>query len=190
MHGKISSAGSFQEQLSRNVILIERFEVLQDRIEILVSNTTDEEAYHQCRKLWNNFDFIGEIRDYFQRARVSSVSTVRLANTSTPMSETTVPLRLPPISLPSFHDELGEWIFHDSFESMVNRNESLTNIERFHYLKFALKSKTSRVLRSLAMSDDNYMTARKFVAWSPRGCIIRVDFNSVCLTPINRRFLQ
>lgn len=46
---------------------------------------------------------------------------------------------------------------------MVNRNESLTNIERFHYLKFALKSKTSRVLRSLAMSDDNYMTARKLL---------------------------
>lgn len=50
MHGKTSSAGSLQE-LNRNIILIERFEVLQDRIEVLVSNTTDEEAYHQCRKL-------------------------------------------------------------------------------------------------------------------------------------------
>lgn len=42
---------------------------------------------------------------------------------------------------------------------MVNRNNSLTNIERFHYFKFALKIAASRALALLEMSEDNYAAA-------------------------------
>lgn len=39
---------------------------------------------------------------------------------------------------------------------MVNRNDSLSNNEKFHYLKFALKNEASQTLTSLEMSEDNY----------------------------------
>lgn len=42
---------------------------------------------------------------------------------------------------------------------MVNCNDSLSNIEKFHYLIFALKDEVSRVLTSLEMSEDNYAIA-------------------------------
>lgn len=42
---------------------------------------------------------------------------------------------------------------------MINRNDSLSNIKRFYYLKCALKGEASRVLKSLEMSEDNYAAA-------------------------------
>lgn len=38
---------------------------------------------------------------------------------------------------------------------MVNRNDSLSNIEK-NYLKFALKNEATQTLTSLEMSEDNY----------------------------------
>ncbi|KOX70440.1 hypothetical protein WN51_05394, partial [Melipona quadrifasciata] len=62
--------------------------------------------------------------------------------------------------LPEFHGSLGEWVcFRDTFDSMVNRNESLTNIDRFHYLRSAIKGEPARALKTLPVSDSNYKTA-------------------------------
>ena len=47
----------------------------------------------------------------------------------------------------------------DSFESLIHRNESLSNIEPFHYLKSALKGDAARVLQTLPVSDSNYAAA-------------------------------
>ena len=66
--------------------------------------------------------------------------------------------RLLAISLPQFHGSLGEWV-RDSFESLINRNESLRNIDRFHYLKLAVRGKPARALKTLPVSDSNYDTA-------------------------------
>ena len=49
--------------------------------------------------------------------------------------------------------------FRDSFESLIHRNESLSNIERFHYLKSALKDEAARALKTLLVSDSNYAAA-------------------------------
>lgn len=46
IYERIISAGSFQKRLNRNVILINKFEILQDRIESLIVSTADEEAHH------------------------------------------------------------------------------------------------------------------------------------------------
>ena len=71
-------------------------------------------------------------------------------------------IRLSPIPLSSFHSKLNQWVFFlDSFEFMINRNESLINFERIHYLKFVLKKE--EMLKSLIISDDNYLTVWKLL---------------------------
>lgn len=71
-------------------------------------------------------------------------------------------IRLSPIPLSSFHSKLNQWVFFlDSFEFMINRNESLINFERIHYLKFVLKKE--EMLKSLTISDDNYLTVWKLL---------------------------
>ncbi|KOX76554.1 hypothetical protein WN51_11760 [Melipona quadrifasciata] len=81
-------------------------------------------------------------------------------STSLATSETLPSIRLPAIALPQFHGSLGEWFyFRDSFESLINRNESLSNIDRFHYLKSAVKGEPARALKTLPVSDSSYDAA-------------------------------
>ncbi|KOX80082.1 hypothetical protein WN51_08986, partial [Melipona quadrifasciata] len=48
--------------------------------------------------------------------------------------------------------------FRDSFESLVNRNESL-DIDRFHYLRSVIKGEPARALKTLPVSNNNYDAA-------------------------------
>ena len=85
---------------------------------------------------------------------------LRIASTSPAVPETPSLVKLPAISLPQFHGSLGEWVpFRDSFESLIYRKESLSNIERFHDLKSALKGDAARALQTLPISDSNYSAA-------------------------------
>lgn len=88
------------EQLNQRV-LIEKFKTFQDFIEILVSNTVEKEAYHQFRETFEStyFDLIGEVRHYLRRAWSLSASRVNIG------IRDKVPLRLPSIPLPNFHDD-------------------------------------------------------------------------------------
>ena len=46
---------------------------------------------------------------------------------------------LPSINLPTFSGNYQEWLsFHDLFSCMIHENESLSDIQKFHYLKLSL----------------------------------------------------
>lgn len=71
-------------------------------------------------------------------------------------------VRLPTIDLPKFNGDLADWIcFRDTFESLIHKNESISNIQKFHYLKAALHDVAAQVVNSLEFSSANYI-----VAWS------------------------
>ncbi|KZC13182.1 hypothetical protein WN55_05515 [Dufourea novaeangliae] len=116
------------------------------------------------------FDVIGGVRGHKQRAQApaSNVNTHRTVNlTSAPptVSETASTVRLPAIPVPNFHGCIGEWVyFRDSFESLVNRNQALSGMDRFHYLKSAVKGEAARALKSLPMSENNYDAAWKLLS--------------------------
>jgi len=66
-------------------------------------------------------------------------------------------LKLPKIDLPSFSGIYGEWYpFHDTFHSLIHRDNSITEIQKFHYLKSSLKGE---VIQSLEISSNNYKEA-------------------------------
>lgn len=59
----------FLERKNRTVGLIEKFEDLQERIEIIVSNITDEEAHLRFRENFTTYDeLVGEVRGYLRRS--------------------------------------------------------------------------------------------------------------------------
>ena len=85
---------------------------------------------------------------------------LRIASTSPAVPETPSLVKFSAISLLQYHGSLGEWVpFRDSFESLIYRKESLSNIERFHDLKSALKGDAARALQTLPISDSNYSAA-------------------------------
>lgn len=71
-------------------------------------------------------------------------------------------IKFPVIKLPEFNGALDKWIeFRDKFESLVNGNPDLTNIEKFHYLHSAIQLPAGQqnVLQNFALSEDAYEEA-------------------------------
>jgi len=64
---------------------------------------------------------------------------------------------LPKLTLPSFSgDPLQFQTFWDSFEAAVHHNNSLTGVQKFHYLRAQLVGDASYVIDNLPLTDVNY----------------------------------
>lgn len=69
-------------------------------------------------------------------------------------------VRLPKIDLPTFSGAYKDWHpFFDIFNSLIHSNESLNDIQRFHYLKSSLKGDAAETIASLEISNVNYADA-------------------------------
>jgi len=66
-------------------------------------------------------------------------------------------IRLPKIDLPHFSRVYEDWYtYQDTFEKLIHNNNSLTDIEKFHYLRSSLKERAAEVIKSLEITTDNY----------------------------------
>uniref|UniRef100_A0A0A9Z001 Integrase catalytic domain-containing protein n=1 Tax=Lygus hesperus TaxID=30085 RepID=A0A0A9Z001_LYGHE len=71
---------------------------------------------------------------------------------------------LPKIQLPSFDGELINWPkFRDTYQSLVHSEESLSPMEKFHYLRTALRGCALSVITHLVLEEANYELAWKAV---------------------------
>ncbi|XP_031339663.1 uncharacterized protein LOC116168131 [Photinus pyralis] len=71
-----------------------------------------------------------------------------------------IPVKLPTIKLPTFSGNYADWIcYYDTFNSLINVDDNLTNIQKFHYLKSSLTGSAAEVIASLGVSNDNYAIA-------------------------------
>ena len=68
--------------------------------------------------------------------------------------------RLPKLTLPTFNGNILDWqTFWDSYESAVHLNPSLTNIEKFNYLKSLLENEALSTIAGFALTHANYLEA-------------------------------
>lgn len=69
-------------------------------------------------------------------------------------------IKLPTIHLPSFSGQYQNWLeFHDTFYSLIHSDNSIPKINKFHYLRAALKDSAALMVRSLDFSAENYDVA-------------------------------
>ena len=69
-------------------------------------------------------------------------------------------VKLPQINLPTFGGSYDEWpSFQDSFRALIHDNNSLSDVQRFHYLKSTLRNGASQIIHSLEVSSANYQVA-------------------------------
>lgn len=69
-------------------------------------------------------------------------------------------IKLPALNLPSFDGSYENWLFfRDTFSSVIHNNNSLSNVQKFHYLRLSLKSEATETVKSLEISDANYTLA-------------------------------
>lgn len=86
------------------------------------------------------------------------VPTVSLpATTSGEMSKRHAEIKLPRITIPTFCGNYAEWTsFHDLFTSLIHKNNSLSNVQKLHYLKSSLSGEAEALLRHIPTTDANY----------------------------------
>ncbi|XP_071176199.1 uncharacterized protein [Mytilus edulis] len=72
--------------------------------------------------------------------------------------------QLPKLTLPTFTGETLMWqTFWDSFESSVQYNPTLTDIQKFTYLKSQLSNEAVRCIDGLPLTSNNYTEAIKLL---------------------------
>uniref|UniRef100_A0A8D8TTW8 CCHC-type domain-containing protein n=1 Tax=Cacopsylla melanoneura TaxID=428564 RepID=A0A8D8TTW8_9HEMI len=71
-----------------------------------------------------------------------------------------VRVNLPELSLPSFSGTITEWLsFSDTFQCLVGQNTSLTDVQRFQYLRSCLQGNALAEIVNLPTTSQNYKLA-------------------------------
>nr|CAI5838924.1 unnamed protein product [Callosobruchus analis] len=69
-------------------------------------------------------------------------------------------IKLPSLNIPNFDGSYDQWLFfRDTFCSLIHNNNSLSPIQKFHYLRLSLKGSAADVIKSLSISSENYQIA-------------------------------
>jgi hypothetical protein len=72
--------------------------------------------------------------------------------------------KLPKIDIMPFNGNKLKWTeFWDSFESAVDNNSNIPNIEKFNYLRNKLTGEARSSIEGLTLSNDNYKVALKIL---------------------------
>lgn len=73
------------------------------------------------------------------------------------MSSALSGIKLPTISLPEFNGDYMQWLaFHDTFLALIHSNADLPDIQKFHYLRAAVKGEAAQLIESIGISSANY----------------------------------
>ena len=129
---------------------IEQISMLQMSINPEFSpNTKESESFDEL------YFAIKNVLVKFSTKNVSNYASLRSSQNS---SNGNVPQpRLPKIQLIQFDGNLENWVtFRDTFCSLVHNNNTIGNIEKFHYLLSVLSGPALQVVKTLPISSDNY----------------------------------
>ncbi|XP_033310782.1 uncharacterized protein LOC117211224 [Bombus bifarius] len=70
------------------------------------------------------------------------------------------PTTFPEVRVPQFDGALENWTyFYDTFSSIVDRNESLTNVQKFQHLRSSITGRAAQSIQSLELTEANYPIA-------------------------------
>lgn len=73
-------------------------------------------------------------------------------------------VKLPTIQLPKFEGSYEKWLeFHDTFSSLIDNNDQIDEINKFHYLRASLEGSAAVVIQSIEFSASNYPVAWKLL---------------------------
>ncbi|XP_062541979.1 uncharacterized protein LOC134209977 [Armigeres subalbatus] len=152
-------AGELQSRIDKIEVKFEEFEEIQEEIAELDAEGNYEaecnQAYEEFEKLYYR------LRAAFLSRLAPVPGPADLNNTRNglaPGAHTGV--RLPQISLPEFDGDYKGWLsFKSTFVSLIHDSIELSDVQKFHYLKSALKGEAAKLIESLALTNDNYLIA-------------------------------
>ena len=140
----------------------------------VIANLSDEiwslyEEENQLEKDMDDMNDLTDSIDYFVTSITEFISCFEkddraesVLSTATTVTENRV--KLPKIEIKRFDgDELNWRPFWDQFQSTINKNETLTDIDKFCYLRNLLNEKALECIKGLSLTEGNYATALKLL---------------------------
>lgn len=161
-----------QTNLTSPVIvnLSNRLEKSQDRIELLSEN---KKAEFNMRSVIENlyYNIISEAQSISQNdLKVHNKLKTNLQNQS---------VKLPTIDLPTFRGNHTKWrTFQDTFNALINNNDSLSEVQKLCYLKSSVKGEAASVIQSIETTSDNYNIAFNLLK-ERFSCTRRIIYSNV-----------
>lgn len=141
----------------------------------------------------SEIDSILESRELFEREYFSVLALAECMShsdeSSTGKSKLPVEkcnIKLPTISVPDFDGTYEHWLeYRDTFASLVHNCETISPIQKFHYLKSSLKGSAKSVIDSLEFSESNYDIAWELLLnrFDNKKLLIRNHLKSIFSMP-------
>ncbi|XP_053698987.1 uncharacterized protein LOC128745956 [Sabethes cyaneus] len=130
-------------------------------LESVQGQLEDMEASSEDRQLLADARASFEPRFFATKANlISKFPTSGSNNSRTPVSAALSGIKLPTIALPEFDGDYNQWLaFHDTFLALIHSNQEVPAIQKFHYLKAAVKGEAAQLIESIAISSGNYQLA-------------------------------
>lgn len=156
-----------QVRLEKIAPVWDEFNEIQSQIENVTSQNDEIVPDERVRDDFESkyFKLIGDMQtvcNKFNRSlEINSVAgseRVLSQNGSAVTSANRVSLvKLPPIKLPTFNGQYSDWLeFKDAFVALVDSDESLTDIQKFYYLRSSLDQKVLETIKYMDVSERNY----------------------------------
>ncbi|KAF2891096.1 hypothetical protein ILUMI_15077 [Ignelater luminosus] len=136
------------------------FNACQLRIETIGNDET--QAEHRTTFENSYFDNVARVEQYMANSRLQNNITETTSSNSAILIHSNVlnNVKLPTLKLIEFkeaHTESTQFI--DSSNALEHNNPTLSNIQKFLYLKSCLKVEPLQVISSVQVTDSNYSTA-------------------------------
>lgn len=135
------------------------FDYIQSQIELTDVDNTD--ATELEREAFGNdyFAIRSEMQELIN-AEKSHNSSIQNSFTNSTVSVQKV--RLAPISLPKFDDDIQEWeSYFDCFKAMIHNEDSYPPSQKFSCLRSALTGAALNIINAVPMTENNYAVAIK-----------------------------
>ncbi|KAH7969957.1 hypothetical protein HPB52_023090 [Rhipicephalus sanguineus] len=128
-------------------------------------HVTDDDFAEECAGVRKYQALITRMRtrlEHLQRKSLSGGGTVNGSTTALSSTSSASPLKLPKLELQKFNgDRVGWQPFWEQFRQAVHENCTLSNIERFLYLRAVLTGRAAAAVSDIQASEQNYDYAIK-----------------------------
>ena len=156
--GVTCTSKTLKTNLARLIEKQKHFDEIQEEIDFLTNNSEDQFKIRET--IENSFNKlvaqVEELITTFENNINSDIKPIVKTEHSN--------IKLPPIDLPTFDGNYANWCsFDDAFCAFVDKNDSLSDVQKLCYLRSQLKGEAFELIRFLETTAQNYTVAFNIV---------------------------
>ncbi|XP_050514991.1 uncharacterized protein LOC126890179 [Diabrotica virgifera virgifera] len=148
-------------RLSKVLPLYEEFHVIQEKIDELEVSKDNENEINTFEASY--FELVSDMQTFCDNFKIeynADMVSVHSDSNKEVNNSFQALVKLPPISLCTFNGHYDSWLeYKDCFLALVHNNASLTDIQRFYYLRSSLEAGPQQIIKSIKVSSINYKIA-------------------------------